>query len=360
MSHEHLPLAEHQEVTDDFLRVSVLLMPEFHTDYYMTLFKQCGVTDIVSPVPSDPTDLAALTALRDSIERNGLRLGVLERYWKHDAIVQNLPNKRQQIEDTVALIRNMGKLGIPVLCYNWMQTSDWTRTSITAVTRGGALVSEFDGTKSQLAVEGLSGQSAIQRIATGDELWASLEEFLKEVLPVCEESGVSLSLHPDDPPMPTLNGRDQILYNAEMLERAVKLVPSPRNGICFCQGTLASGGEDVPAAVRRLAPYINFVHFRDVVGTVPHFKETWQDNGKTDMVAVMRAFRENGVRNACIRPDHVPTLVGEDNSQPGYHMLGRLWAVGYIKGLMQAADHYAADGASATEVPAAAAAPAER
>ena len=324
-----------EEQPDPFLRVSVLLMPEFQTEHYFTLFKQCGVTDIVSPLPSDPTDLEALRAIKARIEGNGLRLSVLERYWKHDAIVQNMPGKRKQIDDTKALIRNMGILGIPVLCYNWMQSSDWSRTSVTSTTRGNALVSEFNALEPH---KELGGQAPVRRAASSEELWASLKAFLTEVIPVCEESGVSLSLHPDDPPMPSLNGRDQIFFNAEMLERAAKLVPSPANGICFGQGTLASAGDDIPGAIRRLAPYINFIHFRDVVGTVPHFKEVWQDNGKTDMVAAMHAFHDAGVRNVCIRPDHVPTLVGEDNRHPGYHMLGRLFALGYMKALMQSAE----------------------
>ena len=331
------------EVNSNFLRPSILLMPEYQTDHYMTLIKQCGATDIVAPVPSDPTDLEALLALRDRIAKNGLRLSILERYWKHDAIVQNLPGKRKQIEDTKALIKNMGAANIPVLCYNWMQSSDWTRTSVTETTRGGALVSEFNQDKPNTEIGHIGGQAAVQRAASSEELWASLKDFLTEVIPVCEEHNVKLSLHPDDPPMPTLCGRDQILYNAEMLERAAKLVPSPANGICFGQGTLASAGDDIPAAIERLAPYINFVHFRDVVGTVPHFKEVWQDNGKTDMVAAMHMFHKCGVRDVCIRPDHVPTLVGEDNTHPGYHMLGRLWALGYIKGLMQSAEHAAAN-----------------
>lgn len=331
-----------------FLRAAVLLMPEFQTDHYLTLMRQCGATDIVAPVPDDPKDLAALASLHARIARHGLKLSVLERYWKHDAIVQNLPGRRQQIEDTKALIRNMGRVGIPVLCYNWMQSSDWTRTSVTERTRGGALVSEFNEAKPQTDIGHIGGQAPVTRAATEEELWDSLKSFLTEVLPVCEESGVSLSLHPDDPPQPRLHGRDQILYSAEMLERAAQLVPSPANGICFGQGTLASGGEDIVAAVHRLAPYINFIHFRDVVGSVPHFKEVWQDNGKTDMVEVMHAFHECGVRDVCIRPDHVPTLVGEDNSHPGYHMLGRLWALGYIKGLMQSAEHAAAKAELAT------------
>ena len=114
---------------------------------------------------------------------------------------------------------------------------------------------------------------------------------------------------------------------------------SPSNGICFCQGTFASGGEDIPAAIRRLGKHIKFVHCRDVVVSTPgsNFREAWQDTGDTDMCAAFKAYKEIGFKGV-IRPDHVPTMEGETNSSPGYHMLGRLWAIGYLKGLMEAVD----------------------
>ena len=112
-----------------FLRLAILLMPDYQTPHYMTLVRQCGATDIVAPVPADPTCLEDLVALRDKISAQGLRLSVLERYWPHDKIVQALPGRRKQIDKTKALIANMGAAGIPTLCYNWMQSSDWTRTS---------------------------------------------------------------------------------------------------------------------------------------------------------------------------------------------------------------------------------------
>ena len=162
------------------------------------------------------------------------------------------------------------------------------------------------------------------------ELWANLEYFLKQVVPVAEEAGVALALHPDDPPVPVLRGKPQIIHNVEAMERVVRLVSSAANGLCYC--------EDVVAGIERVAAHIKYVHFRDVVGVVPHFQECFQDTGKTDMVRCMRAYAAAGVRDVPIRPDHVPTLDGEANSHPGYEMLGRLWAVGYINGLMDSTD----------------------
>jgi len=126
----------------------------------------------------------------------------------------------------------------------------------------------------------------------------------------------------------------------DALEKVTKLVKSPSNGICFCQGTLASASPEInlPTAIRRLKKNIKYVHFRDVKGAVPKFRETWQDNGKTNMWACMRAYYESGIQ-VVLRPDHVPTLDGETNQNPGYEMLGRLFVLGYIRGLSQSVEN---------------------
>jgi mannonate dehydratase len=369
--------------------------------------------------------LAALKDVRDRAAAHGLELSVIERYWPHDALVHGDDSERAatQMEATKAMLRAMGELGIGTFCYNWMANSDWTRTSIRVRERGGCLVSAYDASERSLALHGrlappgttatarsvggsenvaargcpagtravngeapASGRPASGRPASGPRgitprttLWRTLEAFLREVLPVAEAAGVALALHPDDPPVSVLGGQPQVCYSSEQLLKVVQLVPSPANGVCLCQGTLSSGGEDVPLAIRSLAPYVKFVHFRDVVGTVPRFRESWQDNGQTDMAACLREYRKAGIlgnggnggenanahgvgvgpvmgpvarpvpvpdglgregwaalenlRGVPFRPDHVPTLEGEDNSVAGYHMNGRLWALGFLRGL---------------------------
>ena len=114
-------------------------------------------------------------------------------------------------------------------------------------------------------------------------------------MPVAEQSGVFLAMHPDDPPLPEFQGKARIMNSVENFERLVRLVPSAHNGICFCQGTFAARGVDIPATIRRLGPHIRYVHFRDVRATGPdHFVETFHDNGPTDMAAAMRAYRDIG------------------------------------------------------------------
>jgi mannonate dehydratase len=131
----------------------------------------------------------------------------------------------------------------------------------------------------------------------------------------------------------------RILRTPEAMGRAIDLVPSPHNGITMCQGTFATMGADIPAEIRRFAARdaLHFVHFRDVRGTPERFVETFHDEGQTDMWAAMRTYRELGFAGP-LRPDHVPTMEGEENLAPGYDVLGRLFAVGYIKGLAEAAE----------------------
>jgi mannonate dehydratase len=142
-------------------------------------------------------------------------------------------------------------------------------------------------------------------------------------------------MHPDDPPLPNLLGKPRIMHNVEGFEKLITLAPSASNAICFCQGSFATMNVDIPATIRHLGSHIKYVHFRDVTGTPESFAETFHDNGPTDMAAAMRAYRDIGFTGP-MRPDHVPQMVGEDDGEPGYTMLGRLFAYGYMRGLMDA------------------------
>lgn len=314
------------------MKIASVLTPL--SDDNLTLAAQCGVDEVVVRYPGP--DLTQLDALKRRIESYGMRLGVVEGFLPIERIKLGNDDGTEMYE-LKELVRHLGGIGVPLLCYNFMAGTDWIRTSVDALERGGAKVTAFD--VNDLHSARIPGRepfrASLEPGATRDQLWANLEVFLNEIIPVAEDAGVVLAMHPDDPPLPALLGNDRIMHSVEGLERLVDLVPSPSNAIAFCQGTFSEMGIDVPAAIRRLGAHIAYVHFRDVTGTAEVFTETWQDTGQTDMAEAMRAYHEVGF-DGPIRPDHVPQLIGEEGGEPGYTMLGRLFAFGYIRGLIDA------------------------
>jgi mannonate dehydratase len=263
-----------------------------------------------------------------------MQVFAIEGYLPIEKIKLGTDSDGSELSAMKALIRQMGQAGIPLLCYNFMSGTDWVRTKLDVAARGGARVTAFNLADAEHAISlNASGLKNLKNTITADELWLNLENFLREVLPVAESSLVTLAMHPDDPPLPEFQGRARIMNSVRAFERLVSLVPSPRNAICFCQGTFATMGVDIPATIRRLGKHIQYVHFRDAEGTAESFVETFHDCGPTDMAEAIRAYRDIGYCGP-LRPDHVPQLVGEEDGEPGYTMLGRLFAFGYIRGLL--------------------------
>jgi len=241
----------------------------------------------------------------------------------------------EDIARFITLIRDCATSGPRVICYNWMPAVSWSRSDTARVDRGGSLVTAFD-------IEDANPEpTEYGDRFTHDDLWKNLAYFLDAVVPEAERHDVKLALHPDDPPVARLRGIPRIITSIDALKRVTQLYPSRHNGLTFCQGSIASQGPevDIPAAIRWFGErgLIHFVHFRDVRGTPTHFVEAWHDDGQNDMYAAMQAYYDVGFRGP-IRPDHVATVTGlEENRFPGYNDLGALFAIGYIKGLMEAA-----------------------
>jgi mannonate dehydratase len=210
----------------------------------------------------------------------------------------------------------------------------WLRTSLADRGRGGALVTSYNHDLMKNAPLTEYGE------VSEDQLWDAFEHFLKVVVPVAEESGVKLALHPDDPPLSPIRGMARIMRTFENFRRVIELVPSPNNGQTFCQGNFAAMADvdDVSDAIRYFGERnkIFFAHFRDVSSKVPSFSEVFHDEGPTDMLAAMQTYIESGF-DGPMRPDHAPTLEGENNDHPGYMLMGKIFAVGYMKGLIEAA-----------------------
>jgi mannonate dehydratase len=239
-----------------------------------------------------------------------------------------LAGRDEDIERYQQMLRNMGQLGIGLLCYNFMAGIGWHRSASTATTRGGALTTRFDLREMP---QGLTEAGEVP----AQNMWANYEYFIKAVLPVAEQAGVKMGMHPDDPPIPCLRGIARILSSQAGIERALSLHDSPSHGVTFCQANFQLMGADIPSMVRQLgeAKRLFFVHFRDVRGTAECFEETFHDDGPTDMPAMIRMYNDAGFSGP-VRMDHVPTLAGEENENPGYGSMGRLFAIGYLKGIL--------------------------
>jgi mannonate dehydratase len=280
----------------------------------------------------EPWGLAALRRDKDLFAEEGFSLVAIEDTAPMDNVRLGRSGRDQEIERVITQVRAMGQLEIPVLCYNWMALSSWARTRIDIPTRGGALVTGF-------TLQESAGLGAIVHPGevTAEQLWASLEYFLAAVLPEAEAAGVRLALHPDDPPLGTVRAIPRIMSSLSAYRRLLEVSPSRSNAITFCQGNFALMTDDLPAAIREFGTRdaIAFVHFRDVRGSAESFVETFHDDGQTDMATCLRTYQEVGF-DGPLRPDHVPTMYGDDNDRPGYSVLGRVFAIGYIRGLEHA------------------------
>lgn len=273
-----------------------------------------------------PWDIEALRTIQNRFVEAGFTLYGLEGdQFDMSRIKLGLPGRDEDIERYQQMLRNMGELGIPLLCYNFMAGIGWHRTRTDLPSRGGAMVTEFN----------LDDVPVTETSLTAEQVWENYEYFITRVLPTAEAAGVKMGMHPDDPPLPLVRGMGRILCQAEGFDRALALSDSPSHGITFCQANFSLIDGELEPLVRRWADRIVFVHFRDVRGTAKRFEETFHDDGPTDMPAMLKLYHDAGFTGP-IRVDHVPTMAGEDNSQPSYGALGRLFATGYLKGALQA------------------------
>ncbi len=288
-----------------------------------------GALPALSRVPRDRY-VETLEKLKADFKAAGLIIvGVESHPVPAEKIKLGLSGRDEEIENYVAAIKALAEVGIPMICYNFMAGLGWYRTKVDVPERGGALVSEFDNDAAKK--QGLTEWGEVSE----GKVWENIEYFLKAVIPVAEKAGVRMALHPDDPPLSPLRGIGRILTSGQNFRRVLNTAPSPVNGVTFCQANFKLMGEDIAALAREWCSQkkIFFVHFRDVEGTREHFRETFHDNGPTDMARMLEIYNECGF-DGPMRPDHAPTLQGESNERPGYAMVGKVFAIGYMKGIM--------------------------
>jgi mannonate dehydratase len=282
--------------------------------------------------------------------------GMRQRFEKHDLeligiglggdCIKNqllgLPARDREIENVCRTIRSIGEAyqdgaPAPVIIIDqrttyWARKGPWWHPGYERlpVGRGGVYLTTFDAERIQGELDDRPAGEV-----SGEEVWSRIAYFYERIVPVAEEARVRLATHPDDPPMAYYRGVHQALINFEGLKRLVELVPSPYNGLLLCLGCMQEAGENVPEVIRYFGrrKKIFYVHFRNVIGTVPRYREVFPYKGDGDMVANLQALEEVRYEGYVV-PDHHIGLVGDSD----WAHCSRAWQVGYIRGLMQALD----------------------
>jgi len=282
--------------------------------------------------------LEELVALRKEINAAGLQLEAIENFdpahW-HEVLLDG-PKKKQQLENVKTIIRRLGQAGIPIMGYNFSIAGVCGRVT-GPFARGGATSVGMDGPLDTPMPNGMVWNMVYDPVApdgtvppiTHDELWRRLAGFLDEIVPVAEASGVRLAAHPDDPPMPAMRGQPRLVYQPHLYQRLLDLKPSPANALEFCLGTLAEMTEgDIYQAVDHYSRQgtLAYLHFRNVTGKVPHYRETFADDGDVDMIRVLRILKQNRFDGVLI-PDHTPQMT----CHAPWHA-GMAYAMGYPAG----------------------------
>ena len=303
---------------------------------YLRFAAQYGVKDILlnNPILQEEKpgiwSKKELAKLKLSIESYNLQLSAIENVPTHfyDHIMLNGPNKNMQIENMIQNIENMADVGIPIFGYNWMPSHVW-RTNPRHI-RGGAIATAFDYESAK------NYPLTHDREYTEDEMWESLEEWIKIITPIAEKKNIRLGIHPCDPPVEKLGGIPQLLRSFESYKRLIAIVDSPSNGIEFCQGTFSEMEDAKDGGIYEMIDYFSsrkkilYVHFRNVSGTVPKFNEEFINSGYVDMHKAMNIYLKNGFDSFFI-DDHVP----QTNHDTEWGHAGRAFANGYIQALIE-------------------------
>jgi mannonate dehydratase len=301
--------------------------------------QQIGVEYVSMPTGGERATLATFRTLKQRVEAAGLKVWNIGNSNVHNMpeVTLNLPGRDQKIEEYKQYLRNLAQAGIFYTTYAHMGNGIWSTERET--TRGGAPARAFNlvkADKGHWAGKYFPVPLSHGRKYSKEEIWENYTHFIKAVVPVAEELGIRIGIHPDDPPVPELAGVPRCIFgNFEGYVRALEIAGSPNIGVCLCAGTWLEGGplmgKDVVEAIRYFGRRGKLwkIHFRNVSAPLPYFVETFVDNGYMDMYKVMKALHEVDFRGAVIA-DHVPAMVGG-------RLTGWAYSIGYIKALRHAA-----------------------
>jgi mannonate dehydratase len=300
------------------------------TDDDLLFLQQIGLGWVRLEFGGGEVTLDTLRAAQQRFAKFGMRIysGVHYSY-RSTRIQLGQAGRDQDIETYCRFLRDLGNLGIPVASYDFHPANTYTTKM---VQRRGYTTRGFDLRDFRASVE----KRAFDREYSADDIWANYTYFIRAVLPVAEQAGVKLALHPDDPPVPKMNGVAKLFTHYDGYRRAEEIAGgSPSWGLTFCVGTWSEGGDQMGKNVFEMIRdfgrrrKIFEVHFRNVTGPLPHFVETFPDDGYMDMYRVMRTLRETGF-NGAAEPDHVPRLTGDD----GLMRAGTAYCIAYMRPLL--------------------------
>ncbi len=306
-----------------------------------------------------------IIAEKEYIESNGFHIDVVESVNVHEDIKLGLDTREQYIDNYKENLRLLAKHGVKVVCYNFMPVFDWTRTDLNKKLEDGSTALFFEKAKigeldpfelienmlkdSDFTMAGYEPERLLKiketfkayEGFTSEDLWGNLEYFLKAIIPVCEEVGIKMGIHPDDPAFP-IYGLPRIIINKENIGRFLNLVDSPCNGLSLCTGSLGSTDVDIVDIVNTYHEKIHFIHIRNVRryenGDFIEVSHRACD-GNVDTIGVIKALHENGF-TGYVRPDHGRHLWGEEKwCRAGYGLYDRAFGIMYIMGAWDALEH---------------------
>ena len=322
------------QTDDNDIKLAHRLNANSLSDDDLLFLQQIGLNWVRLEFGEGPTSFDAIKAEQARFARFGMRIYSGVHYSYRSLRVQlGQPGRDQDIQTYCQFLRDLGRLNIPIASYDFHPGNTYT-TSF--VQRRGYTAREFDLNNFRGKVE----KQEFGREYTADDLWANYTYFMKAVLPVAEEAGVKLALHPDDPPLAKMNGVAKLFTHYDGYHRAEQISGgSPNWGLTFCVGTWAEGGtkmgKDVFEMIRDFGGRgkIFEVHFRNVSGPLPHFVEAFPDDGYMDMYQVMKALRAVNF-NGAAEPDHVPKLAGDN----GLLRAGTTYCLVYMRTLLKRAN----------------------
>lgn len=319
------------------IKVAAQMSPEPSAED-LQFARQMGVEYVVLWTDGAHANYDYFMSRREIFENAGLKIYGFGNGDVHcqAALVLNLPNRDEKVEQYKCYIRDLGRAGIPYTTYAHMANGVWSTDP--EQTRGGAQARAFDLAQAENKSQGANQTRLTHgREYSENEIWDNFTHFIKEAAPVAEEAGVMIGIHPDDPPGPSLGGVPRCIFSSfEGYERALDIADSPNVGMCFCVGCWLEGGEsmgkDVLESIRHFGEQgkIFKVHFRNVDKPLPHFVETFVDNGYMDMYQVMKVMREVNFKGVAI-PDHIPQMADDGR-------VGTAYTIAYMNALVKRAN----------------------